>query len=145
VFSSDADEVFPRFSTDVVVVLLEGNEEHVHVKGWEIDLVDVEVCYILCERGALRGGEDVGVGIDSPERHGCYLGCLWACKNWLLLCLSRSNRVTKAKRFRRTRRAPLSFYAQRCGAMNNQRLLSYVMFSIFPYQHFYLKLHPLPK
>jgi hypothetical protein len=78
VFSSDADEVFPGFSTDVVVVLLEGNEEHVHVKGWEIDLVDVEVCYILCERGALRGGEDVGMGIDSPERHGCYLGCLWA-------------------------------------------------------------------
>ena len=87
VISSDADEVFPGLSTDVVIVLLEGNEEHVHVKGWEIDLVDVEVCYILCERGALRRCEGVGMGIDSPERHGCYLGCLWACKNWLLLLL----------------------------------------------------------
>ena len=84
-FSSDADEVFPGFSTDVVVVLLERNEEHVDVKGWEIDLVDVEVCYILCERGALCRGEGVRMSIDSPERHGCYVGCLWAWTNWLLL------------------------------------------------------------
>jgi hypothetical protein len=133
VFSSDTDEVFPGFSTDVVVVLLERYEEHVDVKGREIDFVDVEVCYILCERGTLRRGEGVGMGIDSPERHGCYVGCLWACENGCRFCLSGSNRDMNVTRFWCTRCVSLSLYTRRRGPVNNRLLLSCV--NVSPYFH----------
>jgi hypothetical protein len=67
----DAHKVLSRLAADEVVVLLEGDEEDVNIEGGEVDLVDVEGGDILGERGALLGGEGVGVGVDSPERHGC--------------------------------------------------------------------------
>jgi len=84
---SDADEVLPGITADEKVVLLKRDEDDVDVEGGEVDLVDVEGCDILGECGALRGGEGVGVGEDSPERHDCCEGCLLLEKNRVLLVL----------------------------------------------------------
>ena len=68
---SNADKVLPGLAPDVVVVLLERNEEDVHVEGWEVDSIHIEIGYVLRERGALRRREGIGMGINSPKRHGC--------------------------------------------------------------------------
>lgn len=74
--SSDAHEVFPSLAADVAVVLLERNEEDIDIEGWEVNHIDVMSCYVLRERSALRWREGVRVGIDSPKRHDCDVGCL---------------------------------------------------------------------
>ena len=70
VVSSDADEVLPWLAANEEVVLLERDEEDVDVEGWQLRLVHVEVCDVLCERGALYRTEGVGMGEDFPQRHG---------------------------------------------------------------------------
>ena len=71
VVDGDADEVLSRLAADEEIVLLERDEEDVNVEGWQRILDRVKVCDVLCERGALRRTESVGIGEDSPERHGC--------------------------------------------------------------------------
>ena len=83
--SSDANEVLPGLAADEEVVLLERDEEYVHVEGWEVDLVDVERCYVLREGGALCRGKGIGMSENSPERHGCYVACLPVAERRLLL------------------------------------------------------------
>ena len=69
--NGDADEILPGLAAAEEVVLFERDEEDVDVKDGQIDLIDVKGGNVLGERGALRGGEDVRVGVDSPGRHGC--------------------------------------------------------------------------